>query len=236
MAMEKIKEGERKITFTTTMNISLANALRRSINDIPTLAIQECDFYKNDSALYDEVIAHRLGLIPLKNQKLKNGEIVELKIKAKGKEGGVEILSGELGDDVVFSDMPIVYLDGEQKIEIVARAGIGYGRDHAKYTPGLIFYKQLPKIKISKEGESQIELSELYPEVFEFNNKLKVKDATACELDNEDMKDYPGVEIEFTDTLVFVIESWGQMKTSEIFNEAAKALKSELSELSKALK
>ncbi len=236
MVAKLIRQDDRKLTFTTDMDISLANALRRSINYIPILAIQECDIYKNDSALYDEIIAHRLGLLPLKNQKLKNGETVELKLKAKGKEGGVEIMSGELGNDIVYPNMPIVYLEDGQQIEIVARATVGYGKEHAKYTPGLVFYKQLPKIKINKEGEAQVELSEIYPEVFEFDTKLKVKDATLCELDNEDMKNYPGVEIEFTDTLVFVIESWGQIKPSEIFTDAAKALKSELSELNKAIK
>jgi DNA-directed RNA polymerase subunit D len=234
--MEITKQEEKKLSFTTDINTSLANALRRSINEIPIVAIQECDVYKNDSALYDEIIAHRLGLIPLKNQKMKEGDVVEMKLKAKGKEGGVEILSGELGDNVVYADMPIVYLEDGQKIEIVARAGVGFGKTHAKYNPGLVFYKQLPKIKISKEGEAQSELAEIYPEVFEFDNKLKVKDATLCELDNEDMKDYPGVEIELTDTLVFVIESWGQIAPKEIFTESAKALKAKLSELSKAIK
>ena len=67
--IEQDKENG-KIMFETDMSIELANALRRSVNDVLVLAIDEVDIYKNDSALYDEIIAHRLGLIPLKNQKI----------------------------------------------------------------------------------------------------------------------------------------------------------------------
>ncbi len=234
--MELINKNNHKISFIASMNISLANAIRRTVVEIPVLAIRECDFYKNDSALYDEMIAQRLGLVPLKNQKLKKGEIIELKMKAKGAEGGIYVMSGELGDMVVFPDMPIVYLDKGQSIEIVARVGMGDGQEHAKFIPGLFYYKNLSKIKINKEGESLIELSKIYPEIFEFKDKLMVKDASKCELDTEDLKNYPGVEITFDNKLVFDIETWGQMSTTDIFLESCKTLKSNLSEVSKLLK
>lgn len=236
--MEIIKKTPETIQFTGDMNLSLANALRRSVSEIPTLAIAECDFYKNDTALYDEIIAHRLGLVPLKNQKVKKGETIELKLKAKGKEdgNGVEVLSGDLGELSVYSDMPIVLLGKNQELELVARATIGQGLEHAKYIPGLMYYKHLAKIKISKEGESLLELAETYPEIFEFDTKLKVKDASACSFDNDDMKDYPGIEITFDNNLVFQIESWGQITPKDIFLESCKALKSNLSELTKAIK
>jgi len=52
------------IADTTT---AFANALRRGIvNETPTMAIHRVEFRKNSSTLYDEMVAHRLGLIPLK--------------------------------------------------------------------------------------------------------------------------------------------------------------------------
>lgn len=235
--MKIITEETGKMKFVTDMNISLANAIRRSVNEISILAISEADIYKNDSALYDEVIAHRLGLIPLKNQKLKEGQSIEMKLKTKGKKEGTEVLSGELGSEVIYEDMPIVLLEEGQEIELVARATTGKGKDHARFVPGLVFYGQMPAITISKEGEGQKELAKLYPKVFKLEgDKLKVNDASECELDQEDMKNFPGVEIKFGDELLFSIESWGQIEAKDIFIEAAKALKANLSEVSKVLK
>ncbi len=235
--MEIIKNTNEEVVFTTNINVSLANAIRRSVGEIPVLAVVECDIYKNDSALYDEIISHRLGLVSLKNQKMKKDESVEFKLKAKGKGDGEMVLAGEMGEEVVYPDTPIVLLGEGQVLELVARAKAGKGIDHAKFMPGLAYYKHLPKIKISGEGEKQTELASLHPEVFEmYGNKIKVKDAWKCDLDNEDMEEYSGVSISFDDKLVFVIESWGQIEAKKIFVEACKALKDNILEVSKVLK
>ena len=235
--METINKTSEIVTVVSDINVSLANAIRRSVNEIPVLAIDEADVYKNDSALYDEIIAHRLGLIPLKNQKMKADQTVEMKFKIKGKGDKTDVLSGELGDQVVYPDMPIVILSEGQEVEIVARARTGLGINHAKFSPGILFYKHLPKIKISGEGEKQSELAEIYPDAFEmFGEKLKIKDATKFDLEQDDMKDYPGVEISYGDDLVLTVESWGQMDAKDVFVEACKALKGNLSEVSKVLK
>lgn len=235
--MEIIKNTNEEVLFTTGINVSLANAIRRSVGEIPTLAICDCDIYKNDSALYDEIIAHRLGLVSLKNQKMKKDDVVELKLKVKGKGDGEMVLAGEMGSDVVYPETPVVLLADGQALEVVARAQSGKGRDHARFMPGLAYYKHLAKIKISGDGEKQTELVSLYPKVFEmYGEKVKVKDAWECDMDNEDMTEYPGVEISFDEKLVFAIESWGQIEAKKIFVEACKALKDNLSLVSKALK
>jgi DNA-directed RNA polymerase I and III subunit RPAC1 len=44
----------------------LANALRRIlISEIPTMAIEVVNIYQNTSIIPDEVLSHRLGLIPI---------------------------------------------------------------------------------------------------------------------------------------------------------------------------
>ena len=49
------------------VNPSFANALRRAmIGEVPTLAIENVRIYDNTSALFDEMLAHRLGLIPIR--------------------------------------------------------------------------------------------------------------------------------------------------------------------------
>lgn len=237
MVMEMLKSEKEEIVFSVGMNVSLANAIRRSVGEIDVLAISECDIYKNDSALYDEVISHRLGLVSLKNQKMKKGQEVEFKLKVKGKGEGEMVLAGEMGGEVVYPETPVVLLGEGQVLELVARARAGRGVEHARFMPGLVYYKHLPKIKLSGEGEKSLELARLYPEVFEmYGEKVKVKDAWMCDLDEEDCKEFPGLEVSFGEDLVFMIESWGQMDAKKIFVEACKALKDDLGAVSKVLK
>ena len=66
--MEIIEQTPLKLVMRMPANDSLANAIRRSINEIPILAVDEVEIYKNDSALYDEFLAHRVGLVPLKTE------------------------------------------------------------------------------------------------------------------------------------------------------------------------
>ena len=47
-------------------DIAFANALRRSMqSEVMSFAIEDVRIYDNTSALFDEMLAHRLGLIPL---------------------------------------------------------------------------------------------------------------------------------------------------------------------------
>jgi DNA-directed RNA polymerase subunit D len=147
------------------------------------------------------------------------------------------VLAEGLGENIVHPEAPLVLLEEGQELELVAKAKVGRGIEHAKFSPGVIFYKHLPKIKISENGEKHMELVEIYPNTFErFGNRLKVKDASVGDFDLEDMKKFPGIEIKFDDNLVLTIEAWGQIEAKEIFSGACKALKENLSEVSKVLK
>ncbi len=44
----------------------LVNALRRTLlAEVPKLAIEKIIFYDNTSALFDEIVAHRLSMLPV---------------------------------------------------------------------------------------------------------------------------------------------------------------------------
>ena len=70
MNVQLLDKQENSITFLFKgINPVIANTLRRLIiNEVPVMAIEDVEFTKNSSALYDENIAHRLGLIPIKTK------------------------------------------------------------------------------------------------------------------------------------------------------------------------
>src|SRR3989344_3451312 len=68
MKIEMLDQKENELIFMIEgINNAIANTIRRTvISEVPTLAIDEIEFIKNQTPLYDEILAHRIGLIPIK--------------------------------------------------------------------------------------------------------------------------------------------------------------------------
>ncbi len=218
--IQKQDEKSQKLSFVTDISTSLANAIRRSVLEIPILAIDEVEIIKNDSALYDEVIAHRLGLVPIKTDK----STKEMKFKLK-ETGPKMVYSTNIKPSIETDyELPIVLLDNEQELEIVAEARLGKGIEHIKYSPGLVFYKHNinPKIVdfVNVDENGKISYDE---------EELKSKN-----LSEEQMNEIR--KLKDTNELLFEIESWGQLKPRDIFLRAIDALEENLDELGKELK
>ena len=150
--MRLINKKNNQIKFVAEVSESLANAVRRYMNHIPILAVDEVDIIRNDSPLYDETIAHRIGLVPLKTEKsMDDKTVVKLKLKVK-KEG--MIYSGDFSGnaEIVYGEIPITSLNKGQELEILATAKVGTGNKHAKFSPGLMFYRNIVDVKIKLRG------------------------------------------------------------------------------------
>ncbi len=250
-----VNKGEKKISFVTDMSENLANAIRRSALEIPILAIDEVEIYKNDSALYDEVLAHRLGLVPLVTEKTYTERekctckgkgcskcSVDLKIQAKGP---ATVFSEQLkgGADIVYGKIPVTILNKDQEIELVARAKLGKGIEHSKYSPGLLFYRDLAKIEVDKNCDDCKKCVEACPQgiISVKKGKVEIKDIYKCDLCEAcveacKQEGKNAINISKTGELIFFIESWGQIKAEEIFAKAAEQLNINLKELAKAVK
>jgi DNA-directed RNA polymerase II subunit RPB3 len=83
----KILELSRYVIKFELLNtdLSVANALRRVIiSEIPTMAIDLVEVRENTSALHDEFIAHRIGLIPLVSKDVDSFKYSEECVDCKG--------------------------------------------------------------------------------------------------------------------------------------------------------
>jgi DNA-directed RNA polymerase subunit D len=236
------------------------NALRRSVIDfVPTMAIEDVEFDKNSSVLYNEIVAHRLGLIPLTTDvktynptgtcKCKGAGCARctLKMSLKAKGPGIVLASQIKSKDPkvkpVFPDTPIVKLLKGQELELDATAVLGFGKEHAKWSPGLAYYKHKPNIEIVKKCDKcDICVRDCPKKIFEANNGAVVvnkKNLYNCDLCGACFEGCPKGIIRITeqeDEFVFYLESWGQLSCKEIIQEAVSYYDGLLDELIDKLK
>jgi len=237
--MKIIDKKENKIVFSTEMDESLANAIRRYINHIPTLAIDEVEISKNDSPLYDETIAHRLGLIPLKMQKIeKNLPVLNISVNKRGFVYSKE-LKGNVG--VVYGEIPITSLNKDQELELIATLKKGIGKEHAKFCPGLMFYRDILEVKIKNDCPKQV-IEKLPKEFLKSNSgRVIIEDPSLCDACEEcfevckRMGKPECLEITPTGQIVITVESFGQISSEEIFKNSIEALKKDLTEVVKKI-
>lgn len=234
--MEILESKNNKIVFVADMSDSLANSVRRYVNQVMVPAVDELEISRNDSPLYDETLAHRVGLVPLKAGKKSEGK---LKLSAK-KEGFV--YSSELEGDfeIVYDKVPLTLLNKDQEIEFVASVRLGKGSEHSKFSPGLMFYRDLFEITMDKSCSEEIK--GIFPnvEIKEKGNKIVILDdkkkgvLDVCEeISKRNKKE---IEVNPTGKVVINLESFGQFEVKDIFKKSVDALKKDLNEVSKKLK
>ena len=225
------------MVFLAKIEVGLANAIRRYINQIPILAVEEVEISKNDSPLYDETIAHSIGLIPLGIEKVAGKKNKKLKLSVK-KEGIV--YSGELkGMKIVYDRIPITTLNKDQELKLTATVTAGKGDEHSKYSPGLMGYRNVAEIVIDKEFSGKVK--EICPsnDIKEKGNKIVIYDNQKKEVLDvcEGIINKVGkkAEVNFKDELVINLESFGQINVKDIFKKSIEELKKDLSKIPKKL-
>lgn len=233
--MEIIDKKNDKIVLKAKISESFANFVRRGVFEIETNAIDNVEISRNDSALYDETVAHRMGLIPIKYKK------GEQKIKLKAKGPGY-VYSGDIKGDaeVVYDKIPITLLKEGQEIEIKGITTEGTGRGHSKFLPGLIYYRNASEVTMDKEIAEKVK--ERFPEVKvkEKGNKATIVDDQAKSfldfaegISEREKKEF---EVKDTDEVIVSVESFGQLKVEDLLKKSVDILKKDLAEVSKKIK
>ena len=208
MDVKLIEEKDNFLRFLLTgTDHSYANALRRAMMaEVSTMAIEDVIVLENTSVLYDEVIAHRLGLIPIKTDldayvlpeecdcKSELGCSkcrASFTLEAEAKDEPLMVYSSDLKpeSDVtpVSGNIPIVKLGPTQKLRLEVYARLGRGIEHAKWQPvSACAYKYLPKVTLNSDNlanpEEVIRICPKRVYSSDSENKIKVRDEVACTL------------------------------------------------------
>lgn len=231
--MEVVENTKERIVLRIDANEPLANAIRRSVSEVETLAIDEVEIFKNDSALYDEVIAHRLGMIPLKTEKSMNSKTkIEFKLSKKGP---CTVYSGDLdgASDIPYGKIPITILGEDKKLELVATAKLGKGVEHAKHIPGLCYYRHILEVKTSPQVDKVIEKSKGLIKAEKKGSRW------ICDLNESELNEIEKISKDSTqdsNELIFVIESYGNMPAKDILMGSINSLEENLDVFEKELK
>ena len=147
--VEEIKPKKASIRIEET-NPYFVNSLRRTmISELPKLAIDDVIIYDNTSPLFDEIIAHRLSMLPVPTDLSLLTYKNECVCKGKGcpnctvrytlsKEGEGTVYSGDLQPSektwaITEDKIPIVRLYGDQRLILEVEAVLGKAKDHAKW-------------------------------------------------------------------------------------------------------
>jgi DNA-directed RNA polymerase subunit D len=241
---------------------AFANALRRSmIGEVPTLAIDDVRIYDNTSALFDEAIAHRLGLIPIRTDL--DSYVLRSACSCDGTgcpactatftmsvEGPKTVYSRDLIPEdpqtgPADANIPIVKLTKDQKVVIEARAVLSSGREHAKWQPtSACGYKNYPVIRITEMCDACGQCVEECPRgILRTREKRveviegKIEDCSLCRLCEKaclgsGIGDEAAISVNAEpDRYIFVIEGDGSLPVRQIIERGLMHLQTRSNDL-----
>jgi DNA-directed RNA polymerase subunit D len=140
--------------------LAVANAIRRLIiSEVPTMAVEEVLIIENSSGMTNEVLAHRISLIPFVSdidryvppEECTCGSklgcekcVVRYVLKAEAGDQPITLYSRDMVPEdpnttviPVSGNIPIVKLAPGEKIELELYVRVGKGKKHAKWQPGI---------------------------------------------------------------------------------------------------
>jgi len=179
---ETMQDGLSSAVFDVKgIDAPLANALRRNmIARVRTMALDQVTLRENSSEIPDEILVHRIGLVPLRappnqfadmageNDKFDvqnslkftldvtctdeaSSRVYSRDIKWQPKDAEHREMFREKDIGPVHDDILIAQLAPGQRIDLDAMAVLGRGETHAKWSPvATAFYRILPVVEIVK--------------------------------------------------------------------------------------
>ncbi len=229
--IDVIDHADRFVTFVVQgLTPAFANGIRRAmLTDVPTLSIDTIRVTENTSVLFDEMIGHRLSLVPLTTPvgEFEHTDVVTLTLDVQGPATvySGDLISPEKLVEPADKRIPIVDIKENQRLAFEADAILGTGRTHAKFQGGVaIGYTYLQSVNVLgalKKGDEQIPL--IVRGAIEDSGKVIPTSEFGHNLSNK----YPNKKVEVTDvpnTFVFHVETDGSMSSDDLIVNSIQSL------------
>ena len=118
-------------------------SLARGLTSVPAFAVDSVVFYENTSAFFDEYLANRLSLVPLKTDPKyteKDEVTFTLEVQGPGTVYSDAMKSTDRKIVVASEKIPLLKLSEKQVVRLEAKAKLGTAKTHAKYQACLVSY------------------------------------------------------------------------------------------------
>jgi len=257
--VKELKSKKAVIDFEDTKPYFINSIRRIMISDLPKLAVKDVTIYDNTSALFDEIISHRLGLIPIPTDLSLLNFRDECTCKGKGcpsctvrytlsREGEGTVFSGDLQPAekswaITEDKIPIVELYNDQRLILEVEAVLGRARDHAKWQAVIApAYRMHTNIIFDKKDEKNVEkfVEKLPKNLVKIKkNKLELLDIKKLPvlesyIEKENV-DFIKIEKDLT-KYTFKFETDGSLTAKNALLESSKMLEEKYKEFGKQLK
>jgi len=246
VSIKKIsEEGNASKFLVKGVSAETMNSIRRAImEEVACLAIEDISFYKNDSVMFDEMLAHRLGMLPVKTdlKGMKPGDKVKLVLEKEGPctVYSKDIKSSDPKTEITDKKIPITKLDKDQTLKIEMDAVMGTGKQHVKWQPAIIAYQEVAVIKSGTDCNECEDCVKVCPkDVLEIKaKKVVLKNPYGCILCGacRDACKESALEISTEpESFILSVETQGTLETKECISMAVSELKNRSKEFEKEL-
>ena len=239
------------------VEVSFANSMRRTmVAEVPMMVVEDIFYFDNSSLVPDEVLAHRVGLVPLKTN-LESYVLPEecdcgaelgcpkcravLTMDVEAGDDTVTVYSGDLIPEdpsiaPVSKRIPLAKLAPGQAIKFEAYAQLGQGKVHAKWSPvSMCVYQNVAVVEVKDEAAANKCLEACGDGIATLDGgMLKIIDIQGFERHVPCREHVSHEEIMQglkQDEFLFTVESNGGLPPERIVKEAVKMLKGKLSAL-----
>jgi len=247
MEIEIRSQTDDEIVFVVRdAEVPFVNAIRRcAMVNVPKIAIENVNIIRNDSAMFNEVLAHRLGLTPLvsnidaiegmalpedENYEESQGVMFSLYEEGPKVVYSKDLISSDSKIKPVYDTIPLVKLKEGEVLKIEAEAKVGYGKEHAKWMPTTVC-KQYPEITFNEDVDIDYDCADACPRGIlksdKRSKKIKVLDIENCSMCKScvraSVNNYINVGYHEND-FIFRIETDGSMPPKEVLLKACDEL------------